>query len=212
MLLVLLVAAAGGWFYLQHHRPSLRGGETYGVDVSAHQGEIDWPAVAADDIDFAYLKATEGATFTDSMFVANWTASGAAGVRRGAYHFFTLCSPAAAQAAHFLAVAGTQAELPPALDLELNGNCGRRPSAADVDAEVTAFVTAVEKATAERVLLYVGEEFADRYRLSVTRGRDLWVRHLLRRPSGQWRVWQARDRAHVKGIRGSVDLDVGRWR
>ena len=35
-----------------------------GIDVSHHQGHIDWKKVAAADIDFVYVKATEGATYT----------------------------------------------------------------------------------------------------------------------------------------------------
>ena len=53
---VIVVAgiAAWTWFqYLPNHRPDLPPGERYGVDVSWHQGHIDWNAVAHDDIDFA---------------------------------------------------------------------------------------------------------------------------------------------------------------
>ena len=48
--------------------------ETYteGVDVSGHQGRIDWDALARSDVHFAYIKATEGASFVDQRFAANW--------------------------------------------------------------------------------------------------------------------------------------------
>ncbi len=75
---------------LPHWRPALGEGERYGIDVSGHQGLIDWRAVAADDIDFAYIKASEGGDFVDDMFARNWREAAAAGVDRGAYHFFTL--------------------------------------------------------------------------------------------------------------------------
>src|SRR5687767_5289040 len=75
------------WF--PHHRPDLRTGERYGVDVSNHQGAIDWEAVAADGIDVAYLKATEGGDHVDRRFAASWDAARAAGLDVGAYHFFT---------------------------------------------------------------------------------------------------------------------------
>ena len=39
-----------------------------GIDVSHHQGAIDWQAVARDGVQFAYLKATEGTTFTDPAY------------------------------------------------------------------------------------------------------------------------------------------------
>src|SRR5688500_14354078 len=43
--------AAAGWFWaVPEYRPSLRAGEDYGIDVSHHQGAIDWGRVAGDDI------------------------------------------------------------------------------------------------------------------------------------------------------------------
>ena len=53
--------AAVFWFvFVPNWRPPLADGERYGVDVSAHQGEIEWKQVAEDGIQFAYIKATEG--------------------------------------------------------------------------------------------------------------------------------------------------------
>ena len=41
-----------------------------GVDVSAYQGEIDWPVLADQDLDFAFIKATEGSSHEDEQFAA----------------------------------------------------------------------------------------------------------------------------------------------
>lgn len=164
-----VVATIGGvallWFvWLPTHRPALRAGERYGVDVSSHQGEIDWNRVAGDDIDFAYIKATEGGDFTDDRFVANWDGAGRAGVDRGAYHFFTLCTPGDVQAAHFLSVVPEDGHaLPPAVDLEIAGNCRERPNREEVQRELDQFVHIVGAATGQRVILYVGDDFEARY-------------------------------------------------
>ena len=103
----LVLAAAGlivwyGW--LPHYRPAIEANESYGIDVSHHQGDIDWARVADDDITFAYIKATEGGDFVDAQFADNWEQAGANGVDRGAYHFFTLCRPGLEQAENFLRV------------------------------------------------------------------------------------------------------------
>lgn len=124
-------------------------------------------------------------------------------------YLFTLCTPGVRQAGHFLATVPDGPALPPALDLELAGNCAARPPAEDVRAEVTSFVEAVEKALGQRVLLYVGDDFADRYFRDLG-GREQWVPSVLRRPGGQWRVWQASAWARVAGVEGPVDLDVRR--
>lgn len=116
-----------------------------------------------------------------------------------------------AQAQHFLTVLPADAgELPEALDLELDGNCDARPDAATVARELGAFLTTVESATARPVVLYVGADFATRY--PVTMERPRWVLRFLRRPSGDaaWAVWQVSGFAHVDGVDGRVDLDIGR--
>ncbi len=209
VLAALGVVAAVGWYvWVPRYRPSLRAGETYGVDVSHHQGAIDWARVAGDDMTFAYIKATEGGDHVDARFAENWRGAGDAGIARGAYHFFTLCRPGAEQARNFLATVPDDAELPPAVDLELAGNCAARPSHHDVLMELVAFLDAVE-AGGPRVLLYVGDDFADHYFRDVN-AREQWRPSVLRRPGGRWRVWQASAWARVDGIEGGVDLDVGR--
>lgn len=58
-----------------------------GIDISNHQGHIDWAAVAAEGYNFAFIKATEGVNFTDRWFSRNWAEAKAHGLARGAYHF-----------------------------------------------------------------------------------------------------------------------------
>jgi lysozyme len=82
---------------MAYYRPALLPGERYGIDVSHHQGVIDWERVANDGISFAYMKATEGNEFVDERFADNWRGAANAGLDRGAYHYFPLCSPGAAR-------------------------------------------------------------------------------------------------------------------
>src|SRR3954470_16000189 len=79
------VARDGGWHPSERHYPS------QGIDVSHHQGHIAWAKLPRQGVDFAYIKATEGADYVDRRFSINWRAAHAVGIRRGAYHFFTLC-------------------------------------------------------------------------------------------------------------------------
>ena len=135
--------------------------QVHGVDVSRWQGDIDWPKVAGDGIDFAYIKATEGRDFSDRRFTTNWTAARAAGLEVGAYHYFTLCSDAAAQADHFLETAPSGPDdLPPVVDLEdLDGACD--PSAVEVRSEVQRFVAEVERRTSGNAACSVGPTSTD---------------------------------------------------
>ena len=210
-ILLLAIAASVVWFvWLPRYRPALRPWERYGVDVSHHQGPIDWSLVAADGISFAYIKATEGATHTDTRFERNWTDAGRHGLDRGAYHFFSLCSSGQAQARRFLdTVPEDPAALPPALDLELTSPCEERPDEDAVRHEVMTFLRLVERDMGERTIIYLGDDFAERYPFAPALGRPRWVLSFLRRPDGaEWVVWQVGGFARVDGIEGNVDLDV----
>jgi lysozyme len=206
-----LAAAAGIWFvWLPAYRPGLREGERYGIDVSHHQGAIDWSRVADDDISFAYIKATEGGDFVDGRFAENWLNSKLVGLSQGAYHFFTLCTPGEQQARNFLRVVPNEpAALPPAVDLELAGNCSARPDMTTVEHELSAFLRLVEEATGRTAILYVGDDFEERYGVRGAFGRPLWHRRFLRRPNVEgWVMWQVSGLAEVDGVTGRVDLNV----
>jgi lysozyme len=207
-----LLAAAWWLWWVPNWRPSLGDSESYGIDVSAHQNDIDWRQVANDDIEFAYIKATEGGDFVDNRFADNWAGAAEAGLERGAYHFFTLCAPGDIQAMNFLhAAAPDPSALPPAVDLELAGNCADRPPPDEVLAELTTFLRIAEDAWNKEVILYVGSDFESRYPVQNQLDRPLWLRRFLLRPENdRWRIWQLHGYARVDGIQGGVDLDVMR--
>lgn len=212
LLIALLVGAAAWWFlWVPNVRPSLRAGEVFGVDVSNHQGDIDWDAVASDDIHFAYIKATEGGDFTDRRFKTNWAEAKRVGLEQGAYHFFTLCRSGEEQAMHFLRVAPPdRTALPPAVDLELAGNCVDRPASTDVYRQLDDFLATIEEAWGRTALLYVGEDWEARYPVLDRSDRSRWLVSFLGRPGRDWTVWQLHGFAKVDGVNGQVDLDVGR--
>ena len=182
-----------------------------GVDVSHHQGEIDWRQVSRDRIDFAYLKATEGSSFTDPRFVSNAREARQAGLRVGGYHYFTLCSPGAPQAEHFVSAleSAPARTMPPAIDLELLGNCADPPPRNDLLRELRVFLDEVEHRTRQRVVVYAYPDFEDRYRVRAALDRRLWVRRIGDTPpAGEWWLWQRDDQATIDGIDGPADLNV----
>ncbi|MGO1070611.1 glycoside hydrolase family 25 protein [Lysobacter sp. CA199] len=204
-----MLAALAWWLFL-HWQPDRARYPLRGIDVSHHQGAIDWPAVARDDVAFAYLKASEGGDHRDHRFAENWRQARAAGIAVGAYHFFTFCRDGAEQARNFIGAVPVQVDaLPPAVDLEFGGNCGLRRDAATLRAQLDAFLAPTEATYGKQALLYVTPEFFDAYREALP-ARPLWRRAIVRAPDAHavWTLWQYHNRARVDGIAGPVDLNV----
>lgn len=96
-----------------------------GIDVSGYQGNVDWASYSAQGKQFAYVKATEGTTYTNPYFAQQYNGSYGAGMIRGAYHFATPdTASGAAQANYFVDHGGGWSAdgrtLPGALDMEYN--------------------------------------------------------------------------------------------
>lgn len=90
-----------------------------GVDVSSYQGEIEWTKLQDQDMSFAFIKATEGSSFTDPYYQTNWKNAQKTNLRIGAYHFFSFDSKGATQAKHFIkTVSIDKYGLPPVIDVE----------------------------------------------------------------------------------------------
>lgn len=214
-LLAAIVAVAGlgaafgsGWLnpWLNHY--------VEGVDVSRHQGAIDWRALAGSGVTFAYIKASEGADHRDERFETNWRDSEAAGIRRGAYHFFTLCKPGAAQAANFISAVPTEADaLPHAVDIEQKNPCREGPTITDVPAELKVFIDAVEAHYGRRPIIYTTSEFNQMHLDGALLDERYWLRNLFAQPDfrrDSWVIWQYNHAGKRPGVQGPVDLNYFR--
>ena len=180
-----------------------------GVDVSHHQREIEWARVKGADIHFAYVKATEGIDFKDERFLTNWTEASAAGISRGAYHFFILTASGKLQAANFIATVPVEPNaLPPGIDLEFSGyNNSHRLSAREFQRELSAFWDAIFAHYGKTPVIYTTLDFQKEYLAKMPLER-LWIREVVARPRGHWMFWQYSPRGKVAGISTFVDLNV----
>lgn len=77
--------------YIRMNYPSLDEYPVQGIDISHHQGMIDWKTVDKNMVQFAFIKATEGENHKDSLFLENQTQARQNGIIAGAYHYFTFC-------------------------------------------------------------------------------------------------------------------------
>ena len=119
----------------------------HGIDISSHQGEVDWHAIRKQDIAFVYVKATEGSTFKDPMFEEYWEGARAQDVFIGAYHFVSFETPGETQARNFIeTVPKEKYSLPPVVDLELYGKFEtEEPTRDEVHAILDPLIAALEE-------------------------------------------------------------------
>lgn len=186
-----------------------------GIDVSHHQGNIDWYKVKNSSLKFAYIKATEGDDFVDKNFSDNWNNSKNAGLVRGAYHFYSLRFTGKDQAENFIKIVPKEDNtLPPVIDLEFGGNSKKRPLKKDFKKELLDYINIVEKHFNKSPILYTTYKFYNSYIKDDEDllKYDLWIRNIYFEPSKinnkKWLFWQYNSRGHIKGIDGFVDFNV----
>lgn len=191
--------------------------DVHGTDVAKYQEEVDWRRVADNGISFAFVKATEGGDMVDEWFARNWRAAKAAGIARGAYHFYYFCRPAIEQARWFIRnVPRDPAALPPVLDMEWNPfspTCTLRPDPEIVRAEMRVFLTALERHYGKRPIIYTSIDFFDDNGLWRFKGYPFWLRSVAGHPDDKyarhpWVFWQYTGTGVVPGIEGNADINV----
>lgn len=188
-----------------------------GIDVSHWQSQVDWVAVRNAGIAFAFIKATEQANHVDRRFQENWAGAKAAGVLRGAYHFFRPGVDAKDQARHFATTVGEleARDLPPVLDLEVRDGVSNETLVKGVH----TWLQEVERLTGRRPIIYTGPSFWDTH---IAEGGNpppwsqhysLWIANYQVPkpflPAGflTWTFWQFTEKGQIPGVDGNVDMN-----
>ncbi|MEO8288646.1 MAG: glycoside hydrolase family 25 protein [Chloroflexota bacterium] len=186
-----------------------------GVDVSHHQGPIDWDRVKGAGTSFAFIKATEGTGFVDSAFTRNWEEAGRVGILRGAYHYFRPSLPADKQARHFLnhIPPMVQGDIQPTLDFEETDD---QPYE-QVLRDARKWVDIVERALQRQVIVYTYPYFWTElmHNSEMFCNQPLWYAayrsDMPKQLPGGWprmSFWQFTATGSVPGIKGRVDRNM----
>lgn len=183
-----------------------------GIDVSHHQGKIDWKEVAKDkQIKFVYIKATQGTSIKDKNYEQNIKGARRQGLRCGSYHYLSCLTSVRSQFRNFQkAMRGHKQDLIPMIDIEHEGV--KRWSKKQVQDSVALFAKLIERKYGKKPLIYSHVNF---YNSHLTPRYNKYFLFLSRyspeRPSikgvGRHNIWQFTDRGRVRGIHGNVDLD-----
>ena len=186
----------------------------HGIDVSKYQDFIDWDQVKAMrvenvQINFAFIKATEGLASIDSYFIRNWLKAQNAQLVRCAYHYFLATKSGKAQAENFIRVVVLEkGDLPPVLDVE-------QPYGAPADKirkNIKEFLQTVEQYYGVKPIIYTNVDFYNHYLKGDFDMYPLWVAHYLQkdrpRITRDWLFWQHSEQGRVNGILTKVDFNV----
>lgn len=188
-----------------------------GVDVSSYQGDIDWETLSAQNISFAFIKATEGSSFVDKYFACNYENAQKTSLAVGAYHFFSYDSLGQTQAENFInTVEPFDGMLPPVIDLEFYGDKEKNPpERAEVEVQLKNLLDALEKHYGLKPIIYATEKSYELYLSNDYEEYDIWIRNVItdpELPDGRaWTFWQYTDRATLDGYNGEekyIDLNV----
>lgn len=203
------------------------GGYQTGVDVSSHQGEIDWKAVAEDGIQFAMVRLgfrgySEGSLNLDECFRKNLRGAAKNGLAVGVYFFSQAISVAEAEEeADFVlkALDGASLSLPVVFDWEVidpeeAGEAGARTDETDqqtVTACALAFLEKLQTAGYQGAV-YCGK-YTGYFSYDIAQLQDtyLWFASYDQGwPDYYYALdlWQYTSTGSVSGIQGDVDLDM----
>lgn len=196
----------------------------YGIDISHHNGLINWNLVPFDQIKFVFCKATQGRSFKDFLFPTYFNELKRLGILRGVYHFFTFSGVTAVeQAKNFLAVNidwDDKKVLPPVIDVEWQQSPGlnkfileNRKSCVK---KISDWLRIVEEKCRRKPIIYTNKFFWKDY-LNDPEGFEtylLWVASYRKDypflPEGwkDYTFWQFTENASVNGITGNVDKNI----
>lgn len=199
------------------------GAKSSGIDVSAHQGKIDWAAVKADGVDFAMIRCGfrgygSGAICEDAYFKTNVANATANGIKVGIYFYSAAINEQEAQEEAVWVISKIKTyriTYPVVYDFE----DFQRYRCANVDgAQATrnahAFLSMVQQAGYEPMMYASKNDISNR----MSRGAfscKFWLAHYtsggLATPtdySGNYNMWQYTSKGTVKGINGNVDMNI----
>lgn len=215
---------------IMSNRNRLASNRLFGIDVSHHNGIIDWNKVKNAGVNFVFIKASEGLTLGDDQYATNIARARALGIPAGAYHFFIPTSSVSQQVTNFCNQVGSlkSGDLPPVLDAEVPSRWITAPDEAahmqaawltmTVDqrvAKIVEWMDGVEKQLGVTPILYASSSFVRDILGGSPKLKKylLWVAHYkvaaptVPAPYSDWTFWQDSETGTVAGITGNVDTD-----
>jgi lysozyme len=210
---LLLIASCGGKTKAVYAKRPVAPRDTAapydGIDVSSHQGNINWDLVSADNnIRFVYIKATEGATYHSPHYSRNVKMARSHGILIGSYHYLTSTSSIQSQFQNFVSLASSDSQdLVPMIDIEHRGEWSRRQL---IDS-VAEFARLLQDYFGVQPMIYSTMTFYNANLAPYFNKYPLYIgRYSKHEPQvswdGKYTVWQFSEKGIIPGIDAYVDL------
>ena len=189
-----------------------------GVDVSRHNGLVNWTQLKNEGVTFAYIKSTEGASHVDIKYSDNYANAKQAELKVGSYHLYTFVKDGSLQAEHFIrnTKVGSK-DLIPAIDVEHSkGNkfSNDKDYIQHVIVELMKLECELYDYYGVHPLIYTNK---DCYKLYIEKNfpdNKIWMSDLHNEPQIQdnnWIMWQFSHSGKIDGINGDIDLNYFRY-
>lgn len=189
-----------------------------GVDVSHHNGNLNWKQLKNEGVTFAYIKSTEGTSHLDTKYSENYEHAKQADVKIGTYHFYTFGLDGALQAKHFIrhsTVSST--DLIPAIDVEhspTNRYSNDKDYIQNVIDELLKLEAELYAYFGKRPLIYTNKDCHKLYIENNFPENYIWMSDLHNEPQvkdDNWIVWQFSHTGKIDGINTEIDLNYFRY-
>lgn len=192
-------------------------GSTFGIDVSRHNGTIDWNAVKASGVDYVIIRcgyrgSSTGALIEDQNFKSNIKGATAAGLKVGVYVFSQAVDEVEAVKEASLAVSlvkGYNLAYPIFIDTEASGGRADKIDKATRTAVVNAFCQTVASAGYKPGIYASKSWFEDKLSMGSVASCKIWLAQYASSPTykGKYDMWQYSDKGKISGISTNVDLN-----
>lgn len=190
-----------------------------GIDVSSHQGKIDWEKVKADGVQFAFLRlggrgTTEGAIYLDQTFTYNIENATQNGIKVGVY-FYTQATSVeeAIEEAEFVIenIRPYDITYPVAYDIENTKDRTSKLTKEDYNECTRAFVDTISKAGYRPMIYGNLNSMVEILDQSKFEDVDKWFAQYNDEYYYPYEIsiWQYSSKGQVDGINGTVDLNIG---
>ena len=187
-----------------------------GIDVSSDQGKINWELIS-ENIDFAYIKATDGSQGIDTQFSYNYSNVSQTDMRAGYYHFFRFDNSGEVQAQNYIMnVPLTDNMLPPAIDIEFYDSWESNPPPRSIiNDELDIMIEKLESVYNMKPIICATKKSYDLYISGSYQDFCIWIRDTMSEPQlsdgHEWTFWQYNSRGKMDGYDGAnefIDLNV----